>query len=96
MRCRVFKDHNLKHAPNDFAIAHFFNKTKTHTLNAWEKFQKDEQEKNLLYFEKPKGVHNYLKNIRFEPQLMEQEINESIAYYALDMNRTIRFEFNEN
>ena len=95
MRCRVFNDRDFEHDRNDFAIAHFFNKNKTYTLNAWKKFQTDEQEKKLVYYEEPKGVHNYLKNIGSNPEIMEQEINEAIAYYEPDPSRTIRIELNE-
>jgi hypothetical protein len=94
MRCRVFNNHDFEHKHDDFAIAHFFNKNKTYTLSAWKKFQADEQERKLIYFEEPKGIHNYLKNIGSNPELMEQEINEAIAYYELDSSRTIRVELN--
>lgn len=95
MRCSVFKNHDFEHERDDFVIAHFFNKNKTYTLNTWKKFRTDEQKKKLVYFEEPRGVHHYLKNIGSNPELMEQEINNAIAYYEPDPNRTIRIEFND-
>lgn len=94
MKCEVFKDRGIEYEPNDFVIVHFFNENKTHTLKAWKKFQDDGQENHDCYYEAPKGMHFYLKNIGSDPERIEQEIIATTNFYELDTSRNLRLEFN--
>jgi hypothetical protein len=85
--------HMVKHGlelntDGDRCLIHFFNKNKTHTWSNWEAFREKHIELELLYFEEPKGNHNYVKNIGTDPKNIEKEITQAIELYS-DIDRNL-------
>ncbi len=78
---------------DDLAIVHFFNKNKTLTLDAWERFKLDKMENNFLHYEEPKGIFFYVKNIGRNPKSIEQEIQKDILLYELNNESKISIEY---
>jgi hypothetical protein len=60
--------------PNDFVVAHFFNKNKTLTFDKLEKLNNPELSKDYMFYEEPKGNLIYLKIIGQNPIEIEKEI----------------------
>ena len=79
----------------DRAILHFFNKNKTNTLIDSIKFEKDYEVLDLIEFEEPKGVKNYVKNIEHEPKQIAKEILEGIEIYESVEKKSISIEYVE-
>ncbi|XOV67662.1 MAG: hypothetical protein ACFHU9_00555 [Fluviicola sp.] len=79
--------HMTKHglevnSDSDRCLVHFFNKNKSHTWNNWKTFKEKHEALDLLYFEEPKGNHNYMKNIGSDPKNIEKEITQAIELYS--------------
>ncbi len=76
------------------AELHFFNKSKTLTIDN-EQFAKELSDKGILkYFEEPKGIHNYIQPIGKNPVEIEKIINERIGtMYSNIRSERIRIEY---
>ncbi len=77
-----------------FIELHFFNKSKTLTLEN-EQFARALADKGILkHFEEPKGIHNYIQAIGKNPVEIEKVINTRIKtmYSNIDIKR-IRIEY---
>ncbi|MGL1889098.1 MAG: hypothetical protein OCD76_21475 [Reichenbachiella sp.] len=97
MPTKFLSQHGMEnHEPNDFCINHFFTKTKSNTQSDWSTFQEEYQEMGLIYFEEPKGIHNYVKNIGSDPKGIETEIREAIQLYKYIGNTKIEIDYVEN
>lgn len=93
-------EHMLKHglvsnSHEDMVLMHFFNKNKTHTLGAWNFFKVNFETLGFIYFEEPKGVHLYIRNIGNAPVKIEKEIIANIKHYAEIDNSAIQIEYKE-
>lgn len=78
---------------DDLAVVHFFNKNKTLTLDTWESFKTHQRENEFLYFEEPKGVFNYTKNIGNIPSEIEKEIYQQMKLYIIPEGSHISIEY---
>ena len=88
MPARHFEQHGLE--PKDFdslVVVHFFNKNKTSTFDKLNKFKNTDLGRQHLYFEEPKGNHNYVKEIGNDPQLIQDVVNEYLKD-AYDLQTT--------
>ncbi|MGD1847981.1 MAG: hypothetical protein ACFB10_21520 [Salibacteraceae bacterium] len=92
MHGKHFVQHGFQAKADDFVLLHCFNKHKTKTQAVWEKFRNNHWENPCLYYEAPKGIHNYLEVIGADPANMELQINRAIASYEVDPKYKIRFE----
>ena len=79
----------------DMVIIHFFNKNKTLTLNTWEKFKTKEVESLYFHYEEPKGVFIYLKNVGFNPKMIEEEIHREMLLYELGKESNISIQYSD-
>ena len=78
---------------DDMAIVHFFNKDKTLTQKAWDKFKSEKKENDFLHYEDPKGVFFYVKNIGSKPVTIEKEIQSHMKLYELSNDSNISIEY---
>ena len=78
---------------DDMAVVHFFNKNKTLTHEAWEKFKNEKRENDFLHYEEPKGIFNYIKNIGNKPVIIETEIQSQMKLYELTNGSKISIEY---
>lgn len=78
---------------DDLAVVHFFNKNKTLTLDTWESFKTHQRENEFLYYEEPKGVFNYTKNIGNIPGEIEKEIYQQMKLYIIPEGSHISIEY---
>jgi hypothetical protein len=79
---------------NGFIELHFFNKNKTLTLDYQEKLIQLSNNGEFTYYEEPKGIHNYIKPIGMNPEIIEIIIKNRIknTYHNIDTSRiSIRY-----
>lgn len=94
MSAKHFEDKGLDLTnKDDMAAVHFFNKNKTLTQKTWEKFKSEKRENDFLYYEEPKGVFNYIKNIGNNPMTIEKEIKSQMEFYELSVDSNISIEY---
>lgn len=61
-----------------FIEIHFFNKNKTLTIANEQQVKEYAHEGRFIYFEEPKGIHNYIRAIGVNPVDIEQVIYDRI------------------
>ena len=89
-----FAEDGLNYNYGDFSIVHFFNNDKDLTHKTWNKFKNDRMNEKFFYFEKPKGVHIYIQNIRRGDTLFQEKINKAIELYKEDtLDKKIEIEY---
>lgn len=94
MLANLFKNKGLKlRSAQDMAVVHFFNKNKTLTINAWEKFKIEKIQNKYLFYEEPKGVFLYIKNIGNDPISIEKAIHNEMMQYELTNESKISIEY---
>ena len=71
MSSKNFAEDGLQYNYGDFSIVHFFNNEKMN--------------EKLFYFEKPKGVHIFIQNIKRGDKLFQEKINKAIDLYKEDI-----------
>jgi hypothetical protein len=75
------------------AITYFFNKNKTLTLEAWERFKSGKMEDNFLHYEAPKGIFNHVKNRGSNPKTIEQVTQKKMFTYELTSQSVVKTEY---
>ena len=55
------------------------------THKTWNKFKNEKMNEKLFYFEKPKGVHIFIQNIKRGDKLFQEKINKAIDLYKEDI-----------
>ncbi|HBT09968.1 MULTISPECIES: hypothetical protein [Leeuwenhoekiella] len=85
MSSKNFAEDGLQYNYGDFSIVHFFNNEKDMTHKTWNKFKNEKMNEKLFYFEKPKGVHIFIQNIKRGDKLFQEKINKAIDLYKEDI-----------
>ena len=71
-----FVDKGLKmDNDSELCLLIFFNKNKTETWNEFEQIKQSDLLNEFLYFEEPKGIHNYVKSIGLDSNEIEKYVN---------------------
>ena len=94
MPSKNFVEDGLDYNYGDFSIVHFFSKGKDITHQTWDKLKNGKNDIKLFYFEKPKGIHIYIQNIKRGDILFQEKINKAIELYKEDiLDNEIEIEF---
>jgi len=94
MPSKNFAEDGLNYNFGDFSIVHFFSKSKNVTHQTWDKFKNGKIDYKVFYFEKPKGIHIYIQNIRRGDTLFQEKINKAIELYKEDiLDNKIKIEY---
>jgi hypothetical protein len=94
MPSKNFAEDGLNYNFGDFSIVHFFSKSKNVTHQTWDKFKNGKIDYKIFYFEKPKGIHIYIQNIRRGDTLFQEKINKAIELYKEDiLDNKIKIEY---
>ncbi len=96
MPARHFEKHGFFFKKNDMAIVYAFSGKKNDEFEyIFEKFKSKKVNKSIFSIDDQKGVYLFLNNIGSNPQIMEQEIHESIKIYELGTNAELSIEYLE-
>jgi len=79
---------------NDLSLIVDFNKNRTETWSVYENTEIKAKLKEFIYFEEPKGIHCFVKNIGQNPDEIEEYTNQIISeVFILQPTDRLRIEF---
>ncbi|MCG8697894.1 MAG: hypothetical protein MI922_07550 [Bacteroidales bacterium] len=95
MLAKHFKNKDLKYANNqDLCLVVDFNKNRTETWGDYENAEIKSKLQEFIYFEDPKGVHCFVKNVGQNPVEIEDYVNQMIEeVFILQPTDKLRIEF---
>jgi hypothetical protein len=77
--------------PKDKVLSCFFHKGKKHVEHVHQKYKVSD----WCYFENPKGIHSYAKNIGFDSEIIAKEIYSTIEFFEIANLSELILEYKE-